>query len=162
MFAKTILFPGIVLGTVLTSMSLAQAASTGVMTCRPHEWQRFADAVAAQDNEELARMLTDPEIANCNELYLTVQVLTCNENPMACIAPSAGPSPIPVDIDDTPPTDNLFFGPDGPFPGQRPGEQAGNEQDRDDNSSPADPGNPGGGDGGNTPSRSNAVTGAAG
>lgn len=155
MFTKTLLLAGIALGGLAGSYAGAQAASSGVMGCSPHDWLAFGEAVETQDNDALLAMLGDPELHTCAEIINTVAVLACDADPSACL-----PTPVVI-IPPTPPVilivnvpDDVAPGP-GPFPGQSPGQALGAEQNRNDNSAApqSDNGNGGGGRDAGGPSR---------
>lgn len=150
MFTKTLLLAGIALGGLAGSYAGAQAASSGVMGCSPHDWLAFGEAIETQDNDALLAMLGDPELHSCAEIINTVAVLACDADPSACLPPPVvilPPPPTVILLVDVP--DDVAPGP-GPFPGQAPGQALGAEQNRNDNSAAApqdDDGNGGGGGG---------------
>ena len=148
MITKTILMAGIALGGIAGSFASAQAASSGVMDCTPHDWLAFGEAIENQDNDALRAMLSDPELHNC-ELLVTIRILTCAEDASLCPPPVIIPTPPPiiflVDGDDEVPPPAP---PAGPFPNQRPGQPYGGPGGgNDEGTDQADGGD--GGDGGN-------------
>lgn len=162
MFHRSLLRTGAALCVLAGTFSAAHAASEGLLTCRPHDLNRLAEAIANQDNDALREMLSEPEISFCPEYINTAEAILCAQDSLACIEPSGGgdpgdqpgddPGDDPGDQPGDDPNDNPNDDPDdrpddvspgeSPFPGQRPGESLGRET-----SGPSD--DNGGGDGGN-------------
>lgn len=163
MFNKSLIRTGIALAALAGSFVTAQAASNGVMDCQPHDWLAFGEAMDPYDVDALRTLFAQPELFNCPEIYQTVQVLLCAEDPLSCVEPAAGDPGTPGDIPGDDPGDNPGDNPgddtqpgDDPFDGQRPGEPIGQENDGGDQDSPGgdDGGSSGGSDGGRgTPGR---------
>jgi hypothetical protein len=147
MITKTILMAGIALGGIAGSFVSAQAASSGVMDCTPHDWLMFGEAVENQDNEALQAMLSLPELQSCEPIITTVRILTCADDASLC--------PPPVMIPDIPPIIFLVDGgddvpppaPPGPFPNQRPGQPYGGPGGDNDEGPDGGDGGDGGDDG---------------
>lgn len=117
-------------------------------SCKPHDWLRFAAAVEANDLAAMREMMNEPELRYCPEVLSTVQVLVCAADPLACLAPSAGPDippPPPVVVEC--PTWNANC--TDPLP--PPGSHIGVERDR---STPTGGGGGGNGGGGSAPASS--------
>jgi hypothetical protein len=127
-------YTGIALAGLAGTFTSAEAASLGLMDCQPHHWVAFATAVELQDNDALRAMLSLPEIHTCDEIYNTIVVLTCADDPTLCPRPRFPFDAVAalVRTDGSAPSSP----PEGPFPGQRPGEPLGHEQDRSGSMSP--------------------------
>lgn len=93
---------------------------TAFDACNPEAWDMFGYAVEHREYGLLAEMLNAAQYKDC-DFYETAELLVCEANPLACLEPSAD---VPDVIDNVPAQRA-----EGPFPGQRPGQSLGNEND---------------------------------
>ncbi|MEZ5667304.1 MAG: hypothetical protein R3F55_07705 [Alphaproteobacteria bacterium] len=137
---------------VLFAMTAGIALSAGVanaqdafISCNERHWDQFGNAMSSNDSQVLWQFVQDLG-TDCPPLLQTAQVVLCEMDPAAClvaIEPAAGEPTETIPENDEPIEES-----DEPydFSYRDPGEHIGWENDRTDNSSPADSGNdnPGG------------------
>jgi hypothetical protein len=88
LFATTVAVVALAAG---AASAWAQSPAEMFDSCRPHDWQRYGEAVEAGDYDALAAMLREPELAGCDVLIASATALVCADDPVGCVAPAAGP-----------------------------------------------------------------------
>jgi hypothetical protein len=171
---KTLIVTGAAVAALMAGAASLHAQTPAEIfdSCKPHDWQRYGEAVEALDYAALEAMLREPELGACPEILASAGALVCANDPIACIEPAAGgPGPIPslnpnfdpqpvppVVICDECPGDFLPFGGLGPFPNQAPGQSYNGSRDHAATPTPSQPSAPSGTPSTTTSSESEGMT----